>query len=434
VSGHEGLPVRNLDFVLGYKHQCQNAFAMEAQNRNDFAAPNCILNRNFHQTATTESKLGDADNCTDPLASHPSSSNLGINASSIDEKSGALNLFHEHSPHRNRSILRALEADDGKRHAVVRNFERNVNIGGDSTFQPDINNNCQIGEAVVETDNKNGGSVLNIDPDDVDNISLARMQHASNDRSQTQRNSLRVDAPRNSFQEGGMKSDRIATSTIFGVPSFVGHEPYRADNHNGDGNIAFAQRGTQADLTISELTFDSVVRLEPDDDVVPLVQEVVTVRLPEHNQDANKPILLYVDDEPLNNPRAIDILKKYFRVIQTSSTASAMYLLDELRTEPRVVVSDMGRREGSAGFSVYVAEAGLLLIDAIRSSGRNMPIIIFSTSDNVERYRDRVSQAGGDGIVGCNEDLHDLVLHVAANQVSHDNPQDSVIAEVTNFS
>jgi hypothetical protein len=405
--------------VVDYKHQCQDvAFVSEADGRNDFvAAPNCYVNRQFFQKATTESKAQEnhalsscakrANSSTDPLTNRPaSSSNVGANAFCGSEESGVLTPLTEFNHHQNRPFVRASEVADGKSCAMALNSVRNrddgtdhirlVRNGVDATIQPEVSFNGQNGE-VAGTDNR---TVTNFE-----------------------------------LNGDGMKSGRFATSAAtFRVPDVVGHEPSETKDHNVDDSLLLTHRGTQVDLTVSELTVDSVARFETDDDVVPIVQEVVTVQVPTHNQDINKPILLYVDDEPLNVPQAIDMLKRHFRIIQTSSTASALHLLDELRTEPRVVVSDMGRRESSAGFNSYVADAGLLLIDVIRSSGRNMPIIIFSTSDNVERYRGRVLQVGGTDIVGSNQDLYDLVLRISANPESHGNPQDSVIAHVSNYS
>jgi len=147
-----------------------------------------------------------------------------------------------------------------------------------------------------------------------------------------------------------------------------------------------------------------------------VVSDVVKVSGFEDVADTTRILLLHVDDEPANGRYHVASFKNMgFNVITTTSTSSALTLL-HYGIQPALIVSDMGRYEDSMGTWGYNPNAGLLLIEEVRKMGASMPIIVTTTSDNVERYQAQVQAAGGAAVVSTGPTLYAAVanaLHLA---------------------
>ena len=147
-----------------------------------------------------------------------------------------------------------------------------------------------------------------------------------------------------------------------------------------------------------------------------VVSDVVKVSEFEDVADTTRILLLHVDDEPANGRYQVASIKEFgFNVITTTSTSSALTLL-HYGIQPALIVSDMGRYEDSVGTWGYNPTAGLLLIEEVRKMGASMPVIVTTTSDNVERYQGQVRAAGGSAVVSTGQALYEAVanaLHLA---------------------
>jgi CheY-like chemotaxis protein len=117
------------------------------------------------------------------------------------------------------------------------------------------------------------------------------------------------------------------------------------------------------------------------------------------------PKVLWVDDNMSNN--AFQIAQMHdqgITVVQSGSTEDAMSIL---KGNPNfdAVISDMGRREGGA----YRSQAGLILLNTLRSAGYQLPFIVYSSQKYADRNRQEVLDAGGDGATSSPVELLEWV-------------------------
>lgn len=145
---------------------------------------------------------------------------------------------------------------------------------------------------------------------------------------------------------------------------------------------------------------------------VPIVQaEAVHINVADDDEE-RLPMILFIDDVPENIAHEICYFKnKGYSVITTTSTLSAMTLL-EGGAKPDIIVSDMGRREDAVDEEVvygYDQSAGLLLLGNIRNMGKTTPFIVYTTSNNVSRYKDDTLALGGNGLVCTPTELFEMV-------------------------
>jgi CheY-like chemotaxis protein len=120
---------------------------------------------------------------------------------------------------------------------------------------------------------------------------------------------------------------------------------------------------------------------------------------------ARSPKVLWVDDNMSNNAFQIAQLHDLgVTVVQSSSTEDAMSILNG-NPAFDAVISDMGRREGGA----YRAEAGLILLGAMRKAGLQVPFMIYSTQRYADRARRDAAAAGGDGATSSPVELLEWV-------------------------
>jgi len=116
--------------------------------------------------------------------------------------------------------------------------------------------------------------------------------------------------------------------------------------------------------------------------------------------------ILWVDDNPTNNAFEVVRLKaEGIDTIEALNTEEAMQIAIAGRMPVAAVISDMGRRENG----VYRAKAGLLLIKALRKASLQMPVFVYSSQKYIERTRDEVLQAGGNGATASPVELFEMV-------------------------
>ena len=122
--------------------------------------------------------------------------------------------------------------------------------------------------------------------------------------------------------------------------------------------------------------------------------------------------ILWVDDKPANNAFEIARLhEEDIDVIQATTNADALKVLTAGRTPVGAVVSDMVRRKAV----VYKRRAGLDLIREARSAGVSVPIFVYSTTQDAERYRDDVLSAGGNGATASPVELFEMIREALAS-------------------
>ena len=112
--------------------------------------------------------------------------------------------------------------------------------------------------------------------------------------------------------------------------------------------------------------------------------------------------VLWVDDDPSNNAKQIDILEKRGVHITTAvSTAEALERYDAAVHD--VVVSDMGRPEGAN--REYVPRAGLELLARLRAREPGVAVVLYTTARSATLYGEEARGAGAYAVVTETEEL-----------------------------
>ena len=129
---------------------------------------------------------------------------------------------------------------------------------------------------------------------------------------------------------------------------------------------------------------------------------------PEH---VGERTLLWVDDHPENNAYEIAALqRKGVRVTQAASTAEAGAALSA-QGEFSAIVSDMGRVEDGA----FHPDAGVELIELVRSQGAASPVLVYTSAPTLARSRERALAAGAaEATASATQLLHLLAQHGVA--------------------
>ena len=138
-----------------------------------------------------------------------------------------------------------------------------------------------------------------------------------------------------------------------------------------------------------------------------------TSAAPQMEADSQKTstTVLWVDDHPSNNAFEMAQMKASgLQIIQALSTEEAMAALTG-KARIDLVISDMGRSEHGQ----YVADAGLILLRQIKTSGLDLPFMIYSSAKFADRNRQQVSDAGGDGATSSPIELLDWVTRRAGS-------------------
>jgi CheY-like chemotaxis protein len=117
-------------------------------------------------------------------------------------------------------------------------------------------------------------------------------------------------------------------------------------------------------------------------------------------------LILWVDDRPENNAFEIAKLQEDgYEIATATSTKAALAQLESGSVSPDLVISDMGRREGT----LYRRTAGIDLIRAVRAKNIDVPIFIYASNEAVRKYSDQVREAGGNGITASPMELMEFI-------------------------
>jgi CheY-like chemotaxis protein len=112
--------------------------------------------------------------------------------------------------------------------------------------------------------------------------------------------------------------------------------------------------------------------------------------------------VLWVDDDPSNNARQVEILEKRGVHVTTAvSTAEALERYDPAVHD--VVVSDMGRPEGTN--RDYVPRAGLELVMRLRAREPGVAVVIYTTARSARLYGAEARASGVREVVTETEEL-----------------------------
>ncbi len=121
----------------------------------------------------------------------------------------------------------------------------------------------------------------------------------------------------------------------------------------------------------------------------------------EFNKTSGTKMVLWVDDCPENNSYARNILQKYGLKFDIAlSTERAMKLM--ANNKYSLVISDMGRKEGS--------REGYVLLSEIRNSGNNVPFLIFSAGGSSPEHRKEALEKGAQGSTNKTAEIIEMTL------------------------
>lgn len=125
--------------------------------------------------------------------------------------------------------------------------------------------------------------------------------------------------------------------------------------------------------------------------------------------------ILWVDDFPSNNAIQIEKLAKDgFLVDIASTTIQAVAMFDDRHYN--LIISDMGRIEDGKSRR----DAGVDLARAIRKRDDRVPIIIFSTSASIERFKAEATAAGVNLLTTSTVELYRAILTRVAKSPNAD--------------
>ncbi|MCB8879459.1 response regulator [Acidisoma cellulosilytica] len=131
------------------------------------------------------------------------------------------------------------------------------------------------------------------------------------------------------------------------------------------------------------------------EDVVRSVESAVNLV----QEGANNPLILWVDDNPMNNIYERQALESVgIRFVLSEDTTDALNILS--RQSFGAMISDMGRREGP--------QEGYALLDSLRARGDNTPLFFFASSNAPEHKRETLAH-GGQGCTNDGQELFDMV-------------------------
>jgi CheY-like chemotaxis protein len=112
-------------------------------------------------------------------------------------------------------------------------------------------------------------------------------------------------------------------------------------------------------------------------------------------------LIVWVDDHPENNTILAEKFNQAgYQVDQVTSTSDALKRLGSGRFD--AVISDMTRD---------TPDAGLRFLKAFRAINRVVPFYAYTSSAEVDQWRQEVMQAGGDGITTHPDELFNMVLN-----------------------
>lgn len=163
----------------------------------------------------------------------------------------------------------------------------------------------------------------------------------------------------------------------------------------GDAELSVQDASDQLRKQVEDLQ-NQVARLIGDDD---------SVDGHEAASNAVERIILWVDDKPSNN--AFEIARFQddgCKVKQVRSTNEALQSVNE-GLNADVIITDMGRREANS----YIKDAGLRLIKALRESGVEVPIYMYTSPKYAQLHHDQSLEVGGNGATASPVALYKMI-------------------------
>jgi len=131
-----------------------------------------------------------------------------------------------------------------------------------------------------------------------------------------------------------------------------------------------------------------------------------TIHGPAIKEAATNKLILWVDDCPENNVYVRNILESYgLKFDLALSTERALNLMRN--NDYSLVISDMGRKEGP--------REGYVLLERMRSSGSNVPFIIFSASSSSPEKRAEAAKNGAQCSTNTSSEVVSMVLKLLLN-------------------
>jgi CheY-like chemotaxis protein len=138
-------------------------------------------------------------------------------------------------------------------------------------------------------------------------------------------------------------------------------------------------------------------------------ESVLPARTTIMEQPASAHAVLWVDDHPENNALLIEQLQQNaVRVDLAKSTTEALAYLRQRRYG--AILSDMGRTEDGR----EIPDAGMRLLKAVRDSGRNIPVLFYTSSFAASAYAED-ALAGGATVITSSPTV--LFEHLQALQL-----------------
>jgi len=138
-------------------------------------------------------------------------------------------------------------------------------------------------------------------------------------------------------------------------------------------------------------------------------ESVLPARTTMMEQPASAHAVLWVDDHPENNALLIEQLQQNaVRVDLAESTTEALPYLHQRRYG--AILSDMGRTEDGK----KIPDAGMRLLRAVRDSGRNIPVLFYTSSFAASAYA-ADALAGGAAVITSSPTV--LFEHLQALQL-----------------
>jgi CheY-like chemotaxis protein len=121
--------------------------------------------------------------------------------------------------------------------------------------------------------------------------------------------------------------------------------------------------------------------------------------------------ILWVDDRPENNALIVEKLRETgFAVDAAISTRDGVRLYKRRRYD--IVLSDMGRRESGRD----VPDAGVQLIQELRSLGAQEPIIVYCSTRASDNFGVRARSAGATSVTSSTTELYRQIQAAAAKE------------------
>ena len=127
--------------------------------------------------------------------------------------------------------------------------------------------------------------------------------------------------------------------------------------------------------------------------------------VPERLVQTMAPHVLWVDDDPTNHAYEIARLRDAGVEVSEVMTTDETLRLLESGARVSAIVTDMGRNEGRS----YRSQAGLDLIRAARAAGVSCPIFVYAGRKKIERTRDEVKLASGNGATWSTVELFEML-------------------------